>query len=101
MDLEIENTPLIWLEIVTNVEKPWLAGIGYRQWRTKGKLDSDKSIAMKKQLSRFANWSDSWTRAQSEAKPLVIFGDLNIDVSPWLYPKIEKTDYQKSQGRLL
>ena len=32
-DLEARNTPLIWIEIQTQGSKPWLAGIGYRQWR--------------------------------------------------------------------
>ena len=63
-DLEEEGTPLIWLEVITNPSKPWLAGVGYRQWRILGE-DKTKSRSMKCQLERWNNWSESCSQPSS------------------------------------
>ena len=43
LDLEEDSTPLLWLEIITKVSKPWLTAIGYRQWCELGLNDSDRT----------------------------------------------------------
>ena len=100
-DLEIDATPLIWLEIAATKAKSWLLAIGYRQWRTLKGKKSATSMSMSAQLDRFSNWCNSWQKANSEGKPVFIIGDLNIDVSAWSKKSSEKTPYQNSKSDLL
>ena len=47
IDLEIAETPMIWLEIEASRKKSWLISIGYRQWRTlknKKKYENGQSV---------------------------------------------------------
>ena len=100
LDLEIPNTPLIWLEVKAKLTKSWLICIGYRQWR---RLNENKKISenMTNQQARFAEWTKSWTLAQLEGKDMIITGDLNIDVMPWVNPQFIVTPYQASKATLL
>ena len=100
-DLEAPNTPLIWLEITTKASKPWLAAVGYRQWRRLTDQDKNQSITIKSQIARLSEWSISWTKAHAEAKPMIIFGDLNIGVCPWIKPEQSTTPYQDAHSSLL
>ena len=83
-DLEQPQTSMIWLEIYTSA-KPWLLFIGYRQFATLNPRTAKASRDIKKQLERIKKWEVSWTQAEQEGKPLLILGDMNIDVSPSLY----------------
>ena len=95
-DLEIFNIPLVWLEILSNPKQPWLVAVGYRQWRSLDGEDKKESGTTKSQKDRFQLWNNSLTKAQAELKPVVLMGDINIDVTPWLHP-----DRQLSESPLL
>ena len=100
-DLEIINTPLIWLEICPFKAKSWLIGVGYRQWKRLIDEDKKASQSMKSQLERFQNWSHSIRKAEKEGKQLILAGDINIDVTPWLHPEQPISEYQNSKSSLL
>ena len=100
-DLEALNTPLIWLEILSDIKKPWLIGVGYRQWRTLDNKDNKTSGSIKCQMERFNGWNQSIAKANAEMKPIVLMGDINIDVTPWLFPDKELSDYQVSMKPIL
>ena len=104
LDLEILCTPLIWIEINSVKPKSWLLAIGYGQWCTlESKKKKDKAISrsIPAQVDRLNNWGKSFEKANNEGKQIVIVGDLNIDVEPWLFPMKTPTPYQNDMFPLL
>ena len=100
-DLEVKNSPMIWIEVITNPAKPWLLFLGYRQWRQLEAKNENKSRNMLNQKIRFQQWLGSWEMANNEGKQIILIGDMNIDVGPWLNPEIPLTEYQQSKSQLL
>ena len=91
-DLEIKDTPAIWLEIKEAKNKSFLLMIGYRQFRCLGR-NNKHTITLNNQLKRFEKWCSKWKEAEKEGKPITICGDLNIDRvhGPWTWtPQVER-----------
>ena len=93
-DLEPPNSPTIWLEFSNSGKKPFLIFIGYREWRCLHIKKKPKSDSRDEQLERLEIWNQSWTKAESENKMLILLGDFNIDVQPWVNPLNILTPYQ-------
>ena len=76
-DLEPPNSPTLWLEVNPTSSKPYLIFIGYREWRSL--LDKDKKFSglVKQQQLRLEGWNESWARAESENKLMILMGDWN------------------------
>ena len=100
-DLEPKCSPAIWLEIKDTPSKPYLLFMGYREWRSA--KDDDKQLSGNKfnQMKRLNEWSMSWKRAEEEGKMLILMGDFNVDIMPWIDQADELTDYQASQRHYL
>ena len=102
LDLELPETPMIWIEIKSGSAKPWLLMTGYRQWRTlKGSNKNASKCSMKAQKERFNMWAEAWKKADSEGKRIIVMGDLNIDVEPWAEEQTILSDYQVSMAPIL
>ena len=99
-DLEQPNTSMIWLEVFTST-KPWLLFLGYRQFSTLDPKTAESSLKMIKQIERLQKWQTAWAQAEKEEKPMLLMGDMNIDVSTWVNPQLQPTSYQSSKKSLL
>ena len=100
-DLEISQTPIIWLEISVSPAKSWLIMIGYRQWRCLTKKKHETSGSISAQCDRFKMWCNSWKKAEYEGKDVTIIGDLNIDVLPWSNSATTLSSHQQTMTPLL
>ena len=100
-DLEPLCSPTIWLEIKSSRSKPFLLFIGYREWRCLHDKNKKLSRSIAKQLDRLENWNKSWEKAEEEGKVMLMMGDFNVDISPWLNPELISTSYQISHRSLL
>ena len=100
-DLEPNNSSCIWLELKTTNKKPWLVFTGYREWAIQAPSGKYVDRSPIKQQERLTEWGKGWECASLEAKPVLLLGDMNVDVTPWLYPDITPTTYQNSQEPLL
>ena len=100
-DLEPARLPVVCIEMNENKKKPWLVWTGYREWEASDKLDDNGSKSQADQLIRLERMTQAWQRARRENKPLIVLGDFNVDVQPWLHPEAPLSDYQASQRQLL
>ena len=100
-DLEPKVTPLIWIEINPKTKDTWLVSIGYREWESQVKNRTNGSRDIKDQQERLQEWTNMWEKANLENKPILIAGDLNIEVKHWFEPNTQLTSYLKAQKNLL
>ena len=100
-DLEPPLSPSLWVEFNPGSKKAWLLNVGYREWRSLVDKDKTFSISTKAQLTRLSSWETSWTKAESEGKPMIIGGDFNVDVSYWNGQYENASDYRKTKKTVL
>ena len=100
-DLEPDNSPAIWIEVNPQSTKPYLLFFGYREWRSLLDRDKKYSELMSQQKVRLSRWKESWFRAEKEGKLMILMGDWNIDVAPWINPSIPLTQYQIQRASML
>ena len=82
-DLENTKIPNVWLEIFPVREPAYLLNVGYREWADQ--LQTPKEgRTMISQENRLEIMLSSWTKAAEEEKTLVIVGDWNVNMLPWI-----------------
>ena len=89
------------MEVNANSKSAYLVSLGYREWQSLSSEKKKESKTIDNQLDRLHEWTLSWQRAVTENKPVIIMGDLNIDVGPWVNPEFPLTPNQTAYKKLL
>ena len=100
-DFELLQLSAICIEVNFKCKNSWLLWIGYREWEHPLKNTEHCTKSLIDQTARLQLICELWQKMALEKKPLVILGDLNVDVRPWTHINEPISLYQQSQSTLL